>query len=260
MRYLFLSLLVTALPFAQAAAETPEEKGLSIIQEADRRDTGFQDSKATAQMILRNRNGDESVRDMEVSILEVNGDGDKSLTVFDKPPDIKNTALLTYSHATEPDDQWIFLPAIKRVKRISSKNKSGPFVGSEFAYEDMSSQEVEKYTYKWLRDEACGDLQCFVVEAYPAYEHSGYTRLELWIDQQEYRPQKIVYYDRKNDLLKTQTLKDYRQYLDKFWRAHEILMENHQTGKSTTLKWSDYTFRSGLSEGDFSRNALKRAR
>ena len=260
MKHLFVSILLAALPLAHAAAETAEEKGLSIIQEADRRDTGFQDSKANAEMILRNRHGDQNVRDMEVSILEVNGDGDKSLIVFDRPRDIKNTALLTFSHAIEPDDQWIFLPAIKRVKRIASKNKSGPFVGSEFAYEDMSSQEVAKYTYKWLHDEACGDLECFVVEAYPAYEHSGYTRLVMWIDKEEYRPQKIVYYDRKNDLLKTQTLKDYRRYVDQYWRAHDILMENHQTGKSTTLKWSDYVFRAGLRDGDFTRNALKRAR
>ncbi len=211
MKHLLVSILLAALPLAQAAAETAEEKGLSVIQEADRRDTGFQDSKANAKMTLRNRHGDESVRDMEIQILEVDGGGDKSLIVFDRPRDIKNTALLTFSHATDPDDQWIFLPSIKRVKRIASKNKSGPFVGSEFAYEDMSSQEVEKYTYKWLRNETCGDLECFVVEAYPADKYSGYTRLVMWIDRKEYRPQKIVYYDRKDSLLKTQTLKDYHR-------------------------------------------------
>ena len=77
--------------------------------------------------------------------------------VFDEPRDVKGTAMLTYSHILEPDEQWMFLPALKRVKRISSVNKSGPFMGSEFAFEDFSGQEVGKYSYLWLRDEACGD-------------------------------------------------------------------------------------------------------
>ncbi len=97
------------------------------------------------------------------------------------------------------------LPALKRVKRISSRNKSGPFMGSEFAFEDLGSQEVAKYTYKWLHDEEYNSLDCFVLERRPAYEHSGYTRQEVWVDKAEYRIQKVKYYDRKNSLLKTQT-------------------------------------------------------
>jgi hypothetical protein len=133
-------------------------------------------------------------------------------------------------------------------------------MGSEFAYEDISSQEVEKYTYKYLRDEPCGELTCFVVERYPVDKYSGYSRQVAWIDQQEYRPQKIVFYDRKNTELKTLTYSGYRQYLDKYWRADEMFMENHQTGKSTRLIWSDYQFQTGLTERDFDRNSLKRAR
>ncbi|NIT13503.1 MAG: outer membrane lipoprotein-sorting protein, partial [Candidatus Dadabacteria bacterium] len=98
--------------------------------------------------------------------------GDKSITVFDEPRDIEGTALLSHTKILDPDDQWLYLPAVKRVKRISSKNKSGPFVGSEFAYEDLLSQEVDKYNYKWLKDEKCGDLECHVVERYPLYENS----------------------------------------------------------------------------------------
>jgi len=241
-------------------AQTPEEKGLEIAVEADRRDTGFHDSTATMTMLLKNRQGDESTRDIRVRTLEQNNDGDKSLTIFDRPADVKGTAFLSFTHKSGPDDQWLYLPALKRVKRISSRNKSGPFMGSEFAYEDLSSQEVEKYTYKYLRDETCQGMDCFVIERDPVDRNSGYTRQVVWIDKAEYRPQKIDYYDRKNSLLKTLTFSDYRQFLGRYWRAYDMYMENHQTGKSTLLSWSNYEFRTDLTDKDFNKNSLKRAK
>ncbi|NNG12883.1 MAG: outer membrane lipoprotein-sorting protein [Halobacteria archaeon] len=255
---LILSLLVLLPP--GALAESAEEKGLAIAVEADRRDKGFDDSSATLNMILRNKQGDESTREVRVRTLEIEGDGDKSMSVFDSPPDVKGTAFLTFSHVQGPDDQWLYLPALKRVKRISSKNKSGPFMGSEFAYEDISSDEVDKYTYKYLRDEPCAELDCFVIERYPVDKNSGYTRQQIWIDKTEYRPQKIDYYDRKNAHLKTLTFHEYRQYLDTYWRGMRYEMANHQTGKSTTLRWQEYQFRTGLTERDFDKNSLKRAK
>ena len=133
-------------------------------------------------------------------------------------------------------------------------------MGSEFAYEDLSSQEVEKYTYKYLRDEEYEGMDCFVVERYPEDKNSGYTRQVVWLDKPEYRPQKIEFYDRKNAKLKTLTYSGYQQYLDKYWRADGMFMENHQTGKSTRLIWNNYEFQTGLSDRDFNKNSLKRAR
>ncbi len=258
----FTSLFIaTALlvPFA-AAAETPEEKGLAIATEADNRNLGWADTTANMIMVLRNKRGDESTRSLRVKSLEVADDGDKSLTIFNEPKDVRGTALLTYSHKVDSDDQWLYLPALKRVKRIASKNKSGPFMGSEFAFEDMSSQEIEKYDYKYLKDEPCGTLTCFVVERFPKDENSGYTRQVSWLDQEEYRVQKVDYYDRKESLLKTLTVSDYKQYLNKYWRPSASLMVNHQTKKSTTLTWDGYQFKTGLSESNFTKNSLKRAK
>jgi outer membrane lipoprotein-sorting protein len=255
-----LCLLILLGLSLNVAAQTPEEKGLEIAIEADRRETGFHDSMASMRMLLRNRQGDESTRDIRVKTLEQENDGDKSLTIFDSPADVKGTVFLSFTHKSGPDDQWLYLPALKRVKRIASRNKSGPFMGSEFAYEDLSSQEVEKYTYKYLRDEPCDGMECFVIERDPVDKYSGYTRQVVWIDKEEYRPQKIDYYDRKNSLLKTLTLSDYRQYLGRYWRAHDMYMVNHQTGKSTRLTWTDYKFKTGLTERDFDRNVLKRVR
>jgi outer membrane lipoprotein-sorting protein len=265
MRQTFLSFPVVvalALSALSQAAENPVAKGEAVAREADRRDLGFGDTRADMKMILENRRGQTSERLMRIQILEVpdENDGDKSLVIFDQPRDITGTALLSFAHILEADDQWLYLPALKRVKRISSRNKSGPFVGSEFAYEDMTAQELKKYSHKWVRDEACGELECFVLEQRPLYEKSGYTRLVTWYDKAEYRVQRVDYYDRKGDLLKTLTYDDYRQYLGKYWRAHDMFMVNHRTGKKTRLVFKKYGFQTGLKNRDFTRSRLKRSR
>ncbi len=252
----FLMLFSAGVAFGQTA----EEKGYNIALEADVRDTGFGDSTSDLKMILRNRHGQESNRELRNKTLEVDGDGDKSLVIFDKPRDVQGTAFLNHTHKSGPDDQWLYLPALKRVKRIASNNKSGPFMGSEFAYEDIASQEVEKYTYKYITDEVIDGVDHFVIERYPTDKKSGYTKQVVWYDKAEYRLMKIEFYDRKAKLLKTLTYADYAQYLDKYWRASTMEMENHQTGKSTTLTWENFDFQTGLTDRDFDNNSLRRAR
>jgi outer membrane lipoprotein-sorting protein len=249
--------LLLALAAPALHAETPEEKGYAIAKETDRRDSGFGDSSNDSLFILRNAQGEESIREFSTRTLEVPGDGDKELGIFLKPADVNGTAVLTFSHGLKPDDQWLYLPELKRVKRISSVNKSGPFVGTEFAFEDIASWEVDKYKYKYLRDEVLDGNDCFVVENTPAYEYSGYARQIEWVDKTIYQPRKIEFYDRKNTLLKTLTFSDYQQYLDRYWRASKLDMVNHQNGKSTTLNRSNYRFRNGFQDSDFSETALK---
>ncbi|MED5387663.1 MAG: outer membrane lipoprotein-sorting protein [Pseudomonadota bacterium] len=259
-------LLLAGLALACAVpvlhAQTPEERGLEIAREADRRGEGFGDFQADMRMVLITSRGDTAERALRVKTLEGDGEeeGDKSLTIFDTPRDVRGTALLTYSYKTRDDDQWLYLPALRRVKTIASRNKSGPFMGSEFSFEDMRGQEVEKYTYEYLRDESCGELTCFVMARYPSDENSGYTKQIVWIDQQEYRTWKVEYYDRKQSLLKTLTTHGFQQYQDKFWQPAKMSMVNHQTGKATDLFWSNYRYSTGLSEADFTQNSLKRAR
>jgi len=255
-----LILITINLVAAPLWAQTLEEKGLAIATETDLRDTGFGDFKAEMGMLLRNKQGEESQRFMRTRTLEGSGDGDKTMIIFDRPRDVKGTALLTYTHKNSSDDQWLYLPALKRVKRIASRNKSGPFMGSEFAYEDLSSQEVEKYTYKFVEDTELEGVPMFLIERDPVDKYSGYTRQLVWINKTEYRPERIEFYDRKNSLLKTLVFRKYQKYLDQFWRAEEMYMENHQTGKNTLLTWKDYKFRNGYSEGDFKKNSLKRAK
>ena len=257
-----LTLIMTSLMSAQVFAQSPEEKGYEIAARSDRSDRGFSDSTVKLSMVLRNAAGKESSRTLEIKTLEVQDEdvGDKSLVVFDNPRDIKGTALLSHAKILDPDDQWLFLPALKRVKRISSTNKSGPFVGSEFAFEDFTATELNKYSYKWIGEEPCGEFTCDIVERYPRYENSGYTKQVSWIDQSVYQVRKLDFYDRKDALLKTLIFNDYREYDGGVWRSHTFSMKNHQTEKSTDLIYTDYKFKTGLTENDFVKGVLKRVR
>ena len=260
--FLFSTLLLCpgALPRATAENATPEEIGLNIAREAEKRAEGFDNFTARQTMVLRNKQGQESRRSLRVKVLEVEGDGDKNLFVFDEPRDVEGTAFLIHAHKVEADDQWLYLPALKRVKRISSSNRAGSFMGSEFSYEDMGAQEVEKYTYRYLRDEPCGELTCTVSERVPTDKKSGYSRQLVWQDRDELRAWRVEYYDRKNAHLKTLTLTNYEQYLDSYWYAGDMIMINHLTGKSTDLTWTEYQFSTDLDDRDFTQTGLKRVR
>ncbi len=251
-----------ASPCSLTLANTAEEKGFEIAARSDRSDRGFTDSDVQLTMTLRNKVGQESKRTLILKTYELQDEdvGDKSLIVFDSPADIDGTALLSHAKILNADDQWLYLPALKRTKRISSVNKSGPFVGSEFAFEDFTSLELNKYTYKYVRAEEYEGMQCDVVERYPRYEHSGYTKQLSWTDQDTYQVRKVEFYDRRGDLLKTLVLGNYKQYNSKFWRAQKLLMVNHQTGKSTDLHYGDYRFKNGMNDRDFSKGKLKRLR
>ncbi len=269
---LLLSLGVVAFPVhgaAQSFVDDPaakgdtaeSQKGYELAARSDRSDAGFGDSTAEATMILRNTAGQTTERSLSFSTLEKVDEtvGDKSLVIFNSPRDVEGTALLSHAQILDPDDQWLFLPALKRVKRISSANKSGSFVGSEFAFEDFTITELNKFTYAYVGEEELDGVMMDVVERFPRYEKSGYTKQKSWIDQDIHQAHKLEFYDRRGDLLKTLTLSDYREY-DGVWRARKLSMVNHKTGKETDLVYTDYEFKTGLDDGDFVKGVLQRIR
>ena len=256
--------LLAGLVFEPATAQNTaaEEKGFDIAARSDRSDLGFASSEVDAIMTLTNAAGKTSTREMYFKTLEkVNEQvGDRSLTVFETPRDVQGTALLSHAKILTADDQWLYLPALKRVKRISSANKSGPFVGSEFAFEDLTSTELNKYGYKFVGEETFDGMTVDVVERTPLYSNSGYIRQVSYVDQEIFQVRKVDFYDRKNSLLKTLTLSNFKEYEGGIWRAQLFTMNNHQTGKSTSLAYGDYKFKTGLAERDFVKGVLKRIR
>ena len=252
--------LASVLGWGAAAAAQTESKGLEVALSMDAAESGYGDYTADVVMRLFNRKGEESVRSLRFKTRETPSDGDKSIVIFDLPRDVKGFAALTYSHKQGSDDQWMYLPQMRRVKRIASVNQAGPFVGSEFAYEDIGSQEPEQYTYKFIGDDTFEDRKCLVIERHPVDENSGYSRQVVWVDAQRRIPLKIDYYDRKSELLKTLTNRGYKLYEGRFWKPDSAEMVNHQVGKRTVVEYSSYTFATGLRDADVAVAALKRLR
>ncbi len=252
-----LVILIINLFSGVCFSATEQEAGVQIMQEAQHRSSGFGDSSAEARMILTTKEGDEAERLLKIKTLEVQDDGNKLLIMFETPLDVKGTSFLSYTHPLTPDEQWLYLPDVKRVKRVSSSNKSGAFVGSELAYEDLGSFEIQKYDYKYLREDVIQQKACYLVELYPRYEGSGYTKLISWIEKDRYIPLNIQYFDRKKNLLKTQEYRNYKKYLGRYWIADEIFINNHQNGNSTKILYQNTNLRTNLTARQFDQNAIQ---
>ena len=245
---------------AAAFAQTPEERGFAIAERSDMTNRGWGATSADFTMTLSDPSGRTTTREMRIDTLERSGEdvGDWSMTVFSTPPDVAGTALLSHARIVSSDDQWLWLPAARRTKRISSANKSGPFVGSEFAFEDLTSGELGKFTYRWLETRVVDGMEMDVLECLPRYERSGYSKLHCYYDTEVFQPRRIEFFDRGGQLLKTLVMDDYRQHEGRFWRSHRQTMTNHLTGKTTVLEAREYRFGVDLNARDFEPAALER--
>jgi hypothetical protein len=246
MKFLAAALLITT----SLAALT----NLEVAQKSEDVMSGFKDSTSKMQMTLINAAGQEKKRTMKMKVLEGESE-DKSLMEFITPADVKGTKFLSYEHVNKDDDQWLYLPALKRVKRIASKNKSGAFMGSEFSYEDLSAFNIKKYKYE--EGEASDVNGVYILSSVPVSKYSGYTKLVSFIDAKTFLAQKIEYYDRKRELLKVATFEDYKNF-NIVYRIGKITMKNIQNDKTTILVWSNESINQGLKSKDFHKRYLKK--
>ena len=252
-----LAMVTLAVP---GLAQTPQEKGFTIAERNDLSDAGFATSSVELTMTLADPSGRTTSRELRIDTKEKQGDGngDKAVTFFYSPRDVEGTALLTHTRVLDSDDQWLFLPALNRVKRISSSNKSGPFVGSEFSFEDIAGAELGKYEYTYLETVTENGMELDKLECIPAYERSGYSKIHCFFDTDVFQARKFEFFDRGGQHLKTLILDDYREYEGGVWRPHVQTMTNHITGKTTVLEFGDWTFGLDLDERDFEPEALER--
>lgn len=228
-----------------------------VAKKSEEQMSGFEDSTAQMQMKLINAAGQEKIRTMKMKVLEGKLE-DKSLMEFLTPADVKGTKFLSYEHVDKDDDQWLYLPALKRVKRIASKNKSGSFMGSEFSYEDLSASNVNKYIYNKGESKIINfnGQRVYKSISKPRSKYSGYTKLISYIDAKSFLVQKIEYFDRKNELYKVAYFEKYKKFGD-VYRIGKIRMDNLQNQKSTVLLWSNEKIKNGLKERDFHKRYLK---
>jgi outer membrane lipoprotein-sorting protein len=255
----FVALTTVCAPLV-AYAQSAEQRGTAIAERNDRTDRGWRTSSVNLTMTLTTRAGQSTSRQLRFDSIEKQGEGngDKTLVTFDTPADVRGTILLSHAKILASDDQWLFLPQLRQVRRISSANKSGPFVGSEFAFEDLTGGEFGKYSYKYLETKTINGAQVDVVECTPRYERSGYSKINCYFDTRNYQLRRLEFFNRANQLSKTLVLDDLRAYPGGFIRSHSQTMTNNLTGRVTTLRFGTYRFGVPLNQRDFEAAALER--
>ena len=227
-------------------ATTGEE--LEIRQ--DRMQSGYGTETREMTMTLINAQGEQAQRKLRFEGFEGAERRDRTIVRFNYPADVKGTALLTHEQGVGDDDQWLFLPAVQRVKRIASSNQSGSFVGSEFAYEDLVVRQIDKYAYRYLGDEVLDGRNCYVIEFIPKNKKSGYSKLVRWRLKDNLQELRTDFYDRKGELLKQRYIEGHHQ-VNNFWRVGKVTVKNAQTNKSSVLSFDQISIKVALPESRF---------
>jgi outer membrane lipoprotein-sorting protein len=240
------------------ATLTAEEiTGLQIIESVYNRPTG-QDQEGDLTMTLINSRGDERVREIK-QFLKDFGDMEKKIMFFLSPADVLNTSFMNWSYdeVGKDDDQWIYLPALKKVKRISSDSKSDYFMGSDFTYDDLGDRHPSSDSHIILREETVDGEDCYVVESTPKEEEYMYSRTITWIVKDKWIGKKKEFYDEDDDLLKTLTVKEVEKIKDYLIITYSE-MHNVQKDHKTTMILKNIAIDTGISDNKFTERMMKR--
>ena len=248
------TILLAAIIFALSTGDD----GRGIAEKAHQTQRNFVDEYVETTMYLINARKDTVTRQLKTLTIERAQSEDYSLIQFLNPPDVRGTGLLTHQNPKGDDKQWLYLPELRRVKKISSKNKSGAFMGSEFAYEDISGNTLDKFEYKLIGEEDYKGVACFVVERTPTYAHSGYTKIKTWYEKERHLLLRSEFTDRKKTLLKVLTLHDWKRFEIGTFRAGQMRMKNLQSGKESVLIFKNRKMKTGLKEKQFNKRNLQR--
>ncbi|GAB1484195.1 outer membrane lipoprotein-sorting protein [Treponema sp.] len=248
---------IAAISLLGASYAIAEPSGLEIIQSVYDRDQG-KDMSGTLTMTLVSSRGSERVRVMkQISVNQK--DGDKKLMVFQSPADVRGTAFMNWSYNAEgkSDDQWIYLPALKKVKRISSEGKSDYFMGSDFTYDDLGDRHPSKDTHTLKGSETVNGEACWVIESIPLDLKDLYSRTVTWVSKEKNMGVKREYYDQRGSLLKELSIIDIKK-VSGIWVIQQTEMKNVQKNSKTQMAFSDVAINSGISESDFTERSMTR--
>jgi outer membrane lipoprotein-sorting protein len=247
--------IATLILLASLGANTPLT-GPQIIENTYNRPSA-DDQTAILTMTLTNKSGQTRVRKIQQFSKDM-GDRDKSIMFFVSPADVKNTSFMNWSYDSDKsDDQWIYLPALKKVKRISSDSKSDYFMGSDFTYDDLGDRKINADVHTLLREEAVNDKNCYVIESISKDEDYMYSKTLTWIDKETFIGVKKEFYDEDEDLLKILKIKKVEKLNDLYIVTHSE-MKNVQKNHSTTMILSNVKINTGLSEGKFTERMMTR--
>lgn len=246
--------------FTFSLAFSEEMNARQIMKKNDEVENS-KDSLSKITMYLISRKGQERVRKILYWEKKDKDDNRNTIVKFQYPADVKGTGLLTQELKGSEDDQWLYLPALKKTRRISASNKGDSFMGSDFAYEDMERDDLNESEYRLLGVDDIGGKAYYHIEDIPVSESkkkvTNYSRREFWIRKNDFAVEKIDYYDKKGNLLKRLIASDIRLINGKP-RAHKVVMENFQTGHKTVLIYEEIKLDQGLSDNLFTERQLAR--
>ncbi|MFC1890523.1 outer membrane lipoprotein-sorting protein [Thermodesulfobacteriota bacterium] len=245
-----------------AAAETGENQAKEltareILDEA--KDKQFPDNSITSiRMVLINKNGQKRVREI-LTTRKTNPEGESSaLAVFKSPEDVKGTKFLIVEHKGQPNKTHIYLPSLKKVRRIAGEQRNSSFMGSDFTYADMESSEVEDGEHKLTGSDEVDGLQCHVIETLPRNpDDFQYSKVIWWIEKQLLIPQRIEFYDKKGALLKHLTVQEKKDF-DGVWLLTRFTMENVQKNHKTIIEMGEIDFDTDIPDSKFTKRNLMR--
>ncbi len=205
------------------------------------------DSTSDATFTLINKAGQERVRKtIGVSKLEANGEDNMRMTRFMAPADVKGTVSLLVEHSAGDDDMWIYLPALKKVRRLVSSNKKDSFVGTDFSYGDVIGHKVAEWNYKLLREEQADGADCYVIEALPKSDEvrdsSGYSKRVIWIRKDNSFAIKGDLWDEAGEPVKNFHMTEIREVdpARHRWQAMKLEATNVQTGHKTIISFENF--------------------
>jgi len=253
------NLLSCGESFAQAGL-TPQE-----IMAGYRDQRSSRDERSKLTMKLLDSRGRERIRKLEQVTITDNDDNQKTLITVEEPEDIRGTAFLIIEHQESDNDQWLYLPAFRKVRRVLPNEKSDSFLGSDFFYEDLETEDIEHYEYNLAGEDSIDGQLCWVIEARPVdsktRKDSGYSKRELWITQDTFVGLQTRFYDKKGKLIKEFHALDVKNTgKDDKWRAYRLEMHNLESDHRTVILYSNYAINMGVPEWIFSRAYLERGK
>ncbi len=240
---------------SQAMAQ--ELNGRDIVEKVYNQPTG-EDQTSDLTMTLINKSGSERVRKIKQFTKDL-GDVEKSIMFFQSPADVKNTSFMswTYDDESKSDDQWIYLPALRKVKRISSESKSDYFMGSDFTYDDLGDRKLDDDTHKLIGSETIDGIDYYVVESTPKDEDYMYSKTKTWIRKDNFIGLKKEFYDEDGELLKILKIKKFVE-ISGFLVITSSEMENVQKNHRTTMILKNVQINTGIPASKFSERMMMR--
>ena len=242
---------------ASTSIFSQELTALQIVENAYNRDVG-EDMTSDLLMILTNSTDDKRVREIKQFTKDF-GDVEKNIMFFISPADVKNTSFMNraYDKDDKDDDQWIYLPALKKPKRISSDSKSDYFMGSDFTYDDLGDRKPNQDIHKILREETLKGESCYVIESIPKDKDYMYSKTITWIIKDKWIGLKKDFYDEDNDLLKILTVDKYED-IKGFLIITHTEMKNEQKDHKTIMELNNVQINTGIDNGKFTERIMTR--